>query len=326
MKFILEDQYIYTVLSSQAKANNNNEGSGGGLGAQDSSACNLRALASFVRQVHRGDGTGGRSSGNGTDDGDGRSSNGDGDGGGSNGGDGDGGDGDGGGRGGGQNRGRGRWGRGRQGRGRWGRGGGGGGAEVRPPCNRGGAILIQIRLNRLERRLRNRFGPEGLGEQNDADDEEIPEGADPIDAEQDEEERHQVGGTVNSSGIQPVPEEPRLSSLSSGILSSLASIARDSIQEDSQRTKITTGVHPVLQSLVTGLVLSADQQSQVELNTNIQQLVLAAKRCQATEVLEASIQLNYWVSVIAFASQITRSVTKIYISVTQLIFFEGREN
>jgi hypothetical protein len=181
------------------------------------------------------------------------------------------------------------------------------------PCVRGGVNLIQLCLDRLQRRLRNRFGPEGLGDENDADDEEIPNDPNPADIERAERQESQhlsaEGGAFESTLPHPVPEEPRLSSVTSGILVSIASVARDCIVEDPQTTKITTGVHPVLHSLISGTApaqaLSSSQQSQVEPTS----LILSAKRCYVVEILDASIQLNYWINVIIFSSQISQSVS-----------------
>jgi hypothetical protein len=171
-------------------------------------------------------------------------------------------------------------------------------------------------LNRLQRRLQNRFGPEGLGEENDADDEEIPDDQDPADIERlgEEAERHETQRHSAESAFgegpstNPIPEDPRLAPVTSGILLSVASTARDCILEDSSLNKITTGVHPVLRSLTSGTAaaLSSIQHSQVNPNTSASPLILAAKRCHVMEILDASIQLNYWVNVIIFASQVTR--------------------
>jgi len=155
---------------------------------------------------------------------------------------------------------------------------------------------------------------EGLGGENNADDEEIPEHPDSQEAEMQEEERHQIqqhnsaDDVANTSSTRPVPEAPRLHSTTLGLLTSIASTARDCIWENSPLAKITTGVHPVLRSLVDGLAIFFVEEHQVELSTSTQGLVLAAKRCQAVEILDASIQLNYWVNVIILASQVTRYV------------------
>ena len=191
-------------------------------------------------------------------------------------------------------------GRGR-GRGR-GRGSEEGGATIRVPCVRGGVFLIQVRLNRLQRSLYNHFGPEGLGEENDADDQEIPDDPDPDDFEREQRLDRQHSMENSSEHSIPTPEEPRLAQVTSGILLSIASTARDCILEDTGHTKIATGVHPVLHSLTTG-VAPALSLSQTEPTTP---LILATKRCHVTEILDSSIQLNYWVNVIIFASQVSR--------------------
>ena len=174
-----------------------------------------------------------------------------------------------------------------------------------------------MRLNRLQRRLQNRYGPEGLGEQNDADDEEIPEDQDPADIERQEDASYQqpnrsdLASTSDSGSlpqIGPVPENPRLHSRMEGLLLSIASTARDSITENPFISKIVTGVHPVLQALISGLPSPSFASQQACLEPIVQELVIAAKRCQAIEILEAATQLNYWVNVISFASQINRWV------------------
>jgi len=92
-----------------------------------------------------------------------------------------------------------------------------------------------------------------------------------------------------------------------GLLLSIPSTARDSITENSFISKIVTGVHPVLQALISGLLSPFFVVQQVCLGPVTQKLVIAAKRCQAIEILEAVTQLNYWVNVISFA-QINRWV------------------
>jgi hypothetical protein len=170
------------------------------------------------------------------------------------------------------------------------------------PCVRGGVLLIQVHLNQLQRRLQNRFGPEGLGEQNDTDDQEIPDDPDPADFEQEQRLDQQHSTEDSSENSNPVPEEPQLAQVTSGILLSIASTARDCILEDTGSTKIATGVHSVLHSLITG-VAPALSLSQTELTTP---LILAAKQYHLTEILDSSIQLNYWINVIIFASQVSR--------------------
>jgi hypothetical protein len=164
------------------------------------------------------------------------------------------------------------------------------------PCVRGGVLLIQVRLNRLQQSLYNRFGPEGLGEENDADDQEIPDDLDPDDFEREQRLDRQHSTENSSEHSIPTPEEPQLAQVTSGILLSIASTARDCILEDMGHTKIATGVHPVLHSLTIG-VAPALSLSQTEPTTP---LILAAKRCHVTEMLDSSIQLSYWVNVIIF--------------------------
>ena len=90
------------------------------------------------------------------------------------------------------------------------------------------------------------------------------------------------------------------------MLLSIASAARDSITENPSISKIVTGAHPVLQALISGLPSPSSFVQQACLQPITQDLVIAAKRCQAIEILEAATQLNYWVNVISFASQINR--------------------
>ena len=197
-------------------------------------------------------------------------------------------------------------------RGRGGGGGGGGGEAV--SCPRGGrpAQPNQDNQTRAQMQHANRLGPEGLGDQNDVDNP-WEEGENEMDVSSDVLRVHLPPGASD-----PVPEEPVLSHLAINIISALASVARDCIQQ-SANSGIISNVHALVGML-------QDSKPTPELCDSSTSLAILAKRCKKSEVLEACSHLTYWLSVLLFACQMNLCVLHIYtLGVSSLIPIFHRE-
>jgi hypothetical protein len=178
-----------------------------------------------------------------------------------------------------------------------------GGAGVRKPCPRGGQSARPIREKRTRAQIRraNRLGPEGLGDRNDVDDapQELEEGENETNVPPQCEP-----GPLNqqSSASVPVPEEPILSDVAVNVISALASVARDCIQESSE-SGIISNVHAVV-AVLQGPELTVRREPHI---STISLAALAA-RCKKSELLEACAHLSYWLSVLLFACGMSRWV------------------
>jgi len=169
-----------------------------------------------------------------------------------------------------------------------------GGAEKL--CPRGGrsARPNQDKRTRAQIRRANRLGPEGLGDQNDVD---------VVDDSQEEGGENETFRCNQGSGASvPVPEEPILSIVAVNVISALASVARDCIQQ-SAASGIISNVHAVAAAL-----RDPDSTFIPEPQSSSISLAVLAKRCKNAELLEACAHLSYWLSVLSFACQMSRWV------------------
>ena len=140
------------------------------------------------------------------------------------------------------------------------------------------------------------MGPEGLGDRNDADDSQQ-------ELEEEDNETNE-SGLLNqqSSASVPVPEEPILSNVAVNVISALASVAQDCIQQSSE-SRIISNIHAVVAVL-------QDSESTVTSEPHPSSISLAAlaARCKKSELIEACAHLHYWLSVLWFACGMSRWV------------------
>lgn len=176
-----------------------------------------------------------------------------------------------------------------------------------PPtfCVRGANLLLPPTGSKSMQQ----FGPEGLGNQNDADaDDTDDNGLEPCEAELAEEDLRIAQAQSQDSS----PEQPRLNNQTTLLLSALASTARDTVAETSDLSKIVTGVHHCLRKLITGsssslaIPTTPPPLAVSSIDPFLSSLADAAQHCQDSELLDAMMQLTYWVNVMVFASQVNQ--------------------
>ena len=160
---------------------------------------------------------------------------------------------------------------------RGGGGGGGGGGGDFHPCARGG--VHQAR--RGSQNPSTLIGPEGLGDEETANDNEDTESI--------------------SDRRGPVAETAILSDLAMSIVSAIAAVARDCLVKPAQ-SRIVSNVHEVVRALQDSGTEPEPETSQGRMGL----LVQLVRRCGKTEVVEACAQLQYWLSVLAFACLMNR--------------------
>jgi hypothetical protein len=167
---------------------------------------------------------------------------------------------------------------------------------VKKICPRGGRKARPNKRARAQIRRADRLGPEGLGDRNDADDSQQ-------ELEEEDNETNESGLLNQQSGASvPVPEEPILSNVAVNVISALASVARDCIQQSSE-SRIISNIHAVVAVL-------QDSESTVTSEPHPSSISLAAlaARCKKSELIEACAHLRYWLSVLWFACGMSRWV------------------
>jgi hypothetical protein len=138
------------------------------------------------------------------------------------------------------------------------------------------------------------LGPEGLGDQNDVDDfqQEFEEGENEMIVLP----QCQPGFPNQPSGaLVSVPEESILSNVAVNVISALALVIRDCIQQSSE-SGIISNVHAVM------AVLQEPELTVIpEPHLSSISLAALAACCKKSELLEACAHLGYWLSMLSFA-------------------------
>ncbi len=174
--------------------------------------------------------------------------------------------------------------------------GGGGINHAKDSCAGGGrkARASRKKQNSSQtRRFNHRLSPEGLGDQNDLDNDNGLNARDIGDVER---ELEALPG--------PVAEKAVLSSEAVNIVSALSSVARDCLLPLAD-SEIISSVDAVVQVLQGSTVAAEPLQPE---GGRVVLLATLARRCQKAEVIEACVQLNYWLNVLIFSCQMNRCV------------------
>jgi hypothetical protein len=184
---------------------------------------------------------------------------------------------------------------------------GGGVGGVNKVCPRGGrsARCNRDKRTRAQIQRANRLGPEGLGDRNNVDDapQELEEGENETNVPP----QCELGPLNQQSGTSvPVPEEPILSDVAVNVISALASVARDCIQQSSE-SGVISNVRAVV-AVLQGPELTVRREPHLSSIT----LAALAARCKKSELLEACAHLSYWLSVLSFACGMSRWVLLLY--------------
>jgi hypothetical protein len=136
-----------------------------------------------------------------------------------------------------------------------------------------------------------------LGDGNDVDDSQEEEGQNGM-SQCETGLLNQLSGT-----LVPVPEEPIFSIGAVNVISALASVTQDCIQQSAE-SGIISNIHAVV------AMLQDPELTSIVPEPRISSISLAAlaKRCKKSELSEACAHLSYWLSVLMFACQMSRCV------------------
>ncbi len=107
--------------------------------------------------------------------------------------------------------------------------------------------------------------------------------------------------------LGPVAEKPVLTSQAVGVVSALASVARNCLLSSAD-SGIISNMDAVIQVLQGSTATEEPMQSEGGPQGRVVLLAMMARRCQKAEVVEACVQLNYWLNVLTFACQMNQCV------------------